>query len=167
MTDSLSYDITAWSLPLVYGVQGYAVKNALNVKTKTSLETASKEIPKSVYAFYVPWNNRISAEIVGQLHQKDIKVRYAMKQAIFGDLTIEPGGIVIAKGDNPKVTDFENTVGEIVKKKSDFATISTDFSKNAKDLGGENFPLMKVPKVLLISGEGVTSTEFRRCLVLF
>lgn len=160
MTDSLSYDITAWSLPLAYGVQGYAVKNALNIKTKNSIETTSKEIPKNVYAFYVPWNNRISAEIVGELHKKDIKVRYAMKQAIFGEATIEPGGIVITKGDNPKITDFENLVGEIVKKKNDFTTISTGFSKNAKDLGGENFPLMKAPKVLLLSGEGVTSTEF-------
>ena len=160
MTDSLSYDITAWNLPLAYGVQGYAVKNALNLKTKTSIETASKSIPKTVYAFYIPWNNRTSAEVLAQLQQKDIKVRYAMKQAIFGDVTIEPGGLMVAKGDNPKIANFENTVGEIVKKKSDFATIETGFSKNAKDLGGENFPLMKAPKVLLLSGNGVTSTEF-------
>ena len=38
--------------------------------------------------------------------------------------------------------------------------LATGFSKNAKDLGGENFPLMKAPKVLLLSGNGVTSTEF-------
>jgi hypothetical protein len=67
---------------------------------------------------------------------------------------------MIARGDNPKIADFENTVAEIVKKKNDFATIATGFSKNAKDLGGENFPLMKAPKVLLLSGNGVTSTEF-------
>jgi hypothetical protein len=46
MTDSLSYDITAWNLPLAYGVQGYAVKNALNLKTKNVAETASKSIQK-------------------------------------------------------------------------------------------------------------------------
>ena len=73
MTDSLSYDITAWSLPLAYGLQGYAVKKCFKYKTKNSIETTSKEIPKNVYAFYVPWNNRISAEIVGELHKKTLK----------------------------------------------------------------------------------------------
>jgi hypothetical protein len=29
----LSYDITAWALPLAYGVEGYALKNIYN-KTK-------------------------------------------------------------------------------------------------------------------------------------
>ena len=138
----------------------YAPNFAYVLKWSNSEKSASKSIPKTVYAFYVPWNNRTSAEILAQLHQKDIKVRYAMKQAVFGDVTIEPGGLMIARGDNPKIADFENLVGEIVKKKNDFTTISTGFSKNAKDLGGENFPLMKAPKVLLLSGNGVTSTEF-------
>jgi hypothetical protein len=51
-------------------------------------------------------------------------------------------------------------VSEIVKIKSDFNFIATGFSSNSKDLGGENFVLLKAPKVLLLSGKGVGSTEF-------
>lgn len=160
LNDSLSYDITAWTIPLAYGVEGYAVKNSVNIKTKATIETIAKKIPESVYAFHIPWNNRTSAIVLSQLHQADIKVRSAMKKAIFGDITIQPGGLIVSKGDNPKVVDFEKKVSDIIKIKSDFNCITTGFSTNSKDLGGENFNLLKAPKVLLLSGKGVSSTEF-------
>jgi len=160
LNDSLSYDITAWALPLAYGVEGYAVKNSVTIKTKATIEIAPKNIPAAVYAFHIPWNNRTSAQVVSLLHQGGIKVRSAMKKAIFGDIIIEPGGLIVSKADNPKVVDFEKTVSEIVKIKSDFNCIATGFSTNSKDLGGENFTLLKAPKIVLLSGKGVNSTEF-------
>lgn len=160
LNDSLSYDITAWALPLAYGVESYAVKNSLDIKTKATLEVKEKKIPESVYAFHIPWNNRTSVQVVSQLHQAGIKVRSAMKKAVFGDITVEPGGLIVSKADNPKVVDFEKTVNEIIKIKSDYNFIATGYSNNSKDLGGENFILLKAPKVLLLSGKGVSSTEF-------
>ena len=160
LNDSLSYDITAWALPLAYGVESYAVKNSLNIKTKTTIEVLEKKIPSSVYAFHIPWNNRTSAQVISQLHQAGIKVRSAMKKAIFGDIIIESGGLIVSKADNPKVVDFEKTVSDIIKIKSDYNYIATGYSTNSKDLGGENFILLKAPKVLLLSGKGVSSTEF-------
>lgn len=38
LNDSLSYDITAWDLPLAYGVDGYALKNSLSIATKPTIE---------------------------------------------------------------------------------------------------------------------------------
>ena len=160
LNDSLSYDITSWALPLAYGVEGYALKNSLAIKTKASIEVQEKGIPQNVYAFHIPWNNRISAQVLSLLHQNNIKVRSAMKKAIFGDVIMEPGGLIVTKADNPKVVDFEKTIGEMVKIKTDYNYIATGFSSNSKDVGGENFNLLKAPKVVLLSGKGVGSTEF-------
>ena len=160
LNDSLSYDITAWALPLAYGVEGYALKNSLAFKTKLAIETNEKTIPQNVYAFHIPWNNRISAQVLSLLHQNNIKVRSAMKKAVFGELTIEPGSLLVTKGDNPKIVDFEKTITEIIKIKTDYSYVTTGFSSNAKDVGGENFNLLKAPKIILLSGEGVSSTEF-------
>lgn len=160
LNDSLSYDITAWALPLAYGVEAYALKNKINIKTKPAIEVTTASIPTAVYAFHIPWNNRTSAQVVAQLHQKGIKVRSAVKQAVFGSTTVEPGGLIVSKADNSKWVDFEKVVGEIVKKKTDFSTISSGFSKNARDLGGENFPLLTAPKILVLSGRGVSATDF-------
>jgi hypothetical protein len=160
LNDSLSYDITAWTIPLAFGVEGYAVKNSLNIKTKPSIEVVEKKIPESVYAFYIPWNNRTSAQVLSLLHQAEIKVRSAIKKATFGDITVEPGGIIVSKADNPKIVDFENKVSSLIKIKSDYNCIATGYSTNSKDMGGENFVILKAPKVLLLSGKGVSSTEF-------
>jgi len=160
LNDSLSYDITAWAIPLAYGVEAYAVKNNIKIKTKPTIEVAVIKVPETVYAFHIPWNNRTSAQVVSALHQAGLKVRSAMKKAVFGDITIAPGGLIVSKADNPKIVDFEKTVSEIVKIKKDYNFISTGFSANSKDLGGENFELLKAPKILLLSGKGVNSTEF-------
>ena len=160
LNDSLSYDITAWALPLAYGVEGYAVKNSLGFKTKATIELTEKTVPQKVYAFHIPWNNRISAQVLSVLHQNDIKVRSAMNKAIFGDVTVEPGGLLVTKADNPKVADFEKTISDLIKIKTDYNYINTGFSSNAKDVGSENFNLLKAPKVVLLSGKGVSSTEF-------
>ena len=160
LNDSLSYDITAWVLPLAYGVEGYALKNSLGFKTKASIEVTEKTVPQKVYAFHIPWNNRISAQVLSVLHQNDIKVRSAMNKAIFGDVTVEPGGLLVTKTDNPKVVDFEKTISDLIKIKTDYNYINTGFSSNAKDVGSENFVLLKAPKVVLLSGKGVSSTEF-------
>ncbi|RTZ04927.1 hypothetical protein EKL98_08280 [Flavobacterium bomense] len=160
LNDSLSYDITSWALPLAYGVEGYALKNSLDIKTKATIEVKEKIVPKNAYAFHIPWNNRISAQVLSLLHQNNIKVRSAMKKAIFGDVIVEPGGLLVTKADNPKVVDFEKTISELVKIKTDYNYILTGFSSNSKDVGGENFNLLKAPKVVLLSGKGVGSTEF-------
>lgn len=160
LNDSLSYDITAWALPLAYGVEGYALKNSLGFKTKETIEVNEKTVPQKVYAFYIPWNNRISAQVLSLLHQNNIKVRSAMNKAIFGDVTVEPGGLLVTKADNPNVVDFEKTISDLVKIKTDYNYINTGFSSNAKDVGSENFNLLKAPKVVLLSGKGVSSTEF-------
>ena len=160
LNDSLSYDITAWALPLAYGVEGYALKNSLGFKTKASIEVTEKTVPQKVYAFHIPWNNRISAQVLSVLHQNNIKVRSAMNKAIFGDVTVEPGGLLVTKADNPKVVDFEKTISDLIKIKTDYNYINTGFSSNAKDVGSENFNLLKAPKVVLLSGKGVGSTEF-------
>ena len=86
LNDSLSYDITAWALPLAYGVDGYALKNSIAIKTKAAIEAPEKVIPRNVYAFHIPWNNRVSAQVLSLLHQNNIKVRSAMKKAVFGEV---------------------------------------------------------------------------------
>jgi hypothetical protein len=160
LNDSLSYDITAWALPLAYGVEGYALKNSLAFKTKAAIEIKEKVIPQTVYAFHIPWNNRISAQVLSLLHQNNIKVRSAVKQAVFGEIIIEPGGLLVTKADNPKIIDFENKISQLVKAKSDYNYLESGFSSNARDAGGENFILLKAPKILLLSGKGISSTDF-------
>jgi hypothetical protein len=57
------------ALPLAYGVEGYALKNSIAIKTKATIAIQEKTIPQNVYAFHIPWNNRVSAQVLSLLHQ--------------------------------------------------------------------------------------------------
>jgi hypothetical protein len=43
-----------------------------------------------------------------------------MKQAIFDNVVVEPGGLIVSKADNLKIPDFEKTVSEIIMIKKRF-----------------------------------------------
>lgn len=160
LSDSLSYDITAWALPHAFGIESYALKNALQIKSKTEILASNKVVSAKAFAFHIPWNNRISAKTLANLLKHNINVRSARKVSVFGETTIALGDLIVMKSDNSQVADFEKIILELVAEKSDYAVIESGFSKNGGDLGGEFFPLLKAPKVLLLSGKQVSVTDF-------
>lgn len=160
LSDSLSYDITAWSLTLAYGVKSYALKSNLSVKTKKEISYKGKFEYERVYAYYIPWNGRASAKLLGELHKNKIKVRYARKASLYRGIKVSPGDLVVLKGDNPHLTQFESTMSVMVEAKRDYEVIESGFAINGSDLGGESYPLLEAPKVLLLAGNGVSSTDF-------
>jgi hypothetical protein len=147
-------------LPLAYGVESFAVKGNLPVKTKTKLDVIPSSKIANAYAYYIPWNNRSSARVLSLLHQENIKVRSARKEVYFGDLKIERGGLIVTKGDNSKVQNFEETIQNLIQEKYDYVALESGFASNGGDLGGENYPLLKAPKVLVLGGSGVSNIDF-------
>lgn len=160
LSDSLSYDITAWALPYAYGAESYALKNIPDINTKQELSYKGKLEYERVYAYYVPWNGRESVQVLASLHKNKVKVRSARKQSLFTGIAIKPGDLIILKSDNKQLADFEGTMGVLLIDKPDYEVIESGFAVKGADLGGEYYPLLKAPKVLLLSGEDVSATDF-------
>ncbi len=160
LTDSLSYDITAWALPHAYGIQSYALKKDVEVKLKKQVNGKGKLEYQRAYAYYVPWNGRMSAYVLAQLHKNNIQVRSARKASLFTGIKINPGDLIILKGDNPKLKDFETVMDIMLMEKCDYEVIESGYAVNGSDLGGEFYQLLTAPKVLLLSGSGVSATDF-------
>ncbi|WP_277017125.1 M14 family metallopeptidase [Flavobacterium lindanitolerans] len=160
LSDSLTYDITAWALPHAFGIESYALKNALVIKTRESKISNTKVLPETAYAFYIPWNNRTSAKIAASLLKKNVKVRYSKKNSAFGDIKLNMGDLIVLKSDNTKLPEFEKTMAGLLAEKNDYSVIKSGFSTGGTDLGGENFQLLKAPKILLLSGKNVSPTDF-------
>ncbi|AWH85480.1 hypothetical protein HYN59_10280 [Flavobacterium album] len=160
LTDSLSYDITAWALPHAYGVESYALKKDLAIKTKAEVSRKGKFEYERVYAYYVPWNGRASAKVLSLLFKNNIKVRSSRKASAFRGIKVSPGDLVILKGDNPQINNFKETMNALLDEKPDYEVIESGFSLSGADLGGESYPLLEAPKVLLLSGNSVSPTDF-------
>jgi hypothetical protein len=160
LSDSLSYDITAWVLPLAHGLESYALKKELTVKTKKDIKYKGKFEYERVYAYYIPWNGRASARLLAELHRNKIKVRSAHKASLYRGIKVSLGDLIVLKGDNPQLNQFESTMSVMLESKSDYEVIESGFSLSGADLGGESYPLLQEPKVLLLSGKEINSTDF-------
>lgn len=160
LSDSLSYDITAWALPLAYGKESYALKSELSVKTKKEVSRKGKLEYDRAYAYYIPWGNRESVKALALLHKNQVKVRLARKPSSYPGIKIKRGDLIILKNDNSNIPSFESTMDVLLADLDDFEVLESGFSVQGADLGGEYYPLLKAPKVMLFAGEDVSVTDF-------
>ena len=163
LSDSITYDITAWSLPHAYGVQAYALDNYTSTKalenTVQKKESCfdSMDASNPSYAYVIPWNSVTSAQQLSQMYQKGIKVRIADKDIEFTEGKVKRGSIVVIRGDNNFVSDLPTTLAKIVESCNGCFCIASGFSKSGGDIGGSSFSRLEQPKALLLSGRGTSA----------
>ncbi len=161
LTDSLTYDISAWSLPLAHGVETFGFKNDLALKTKNTFESPTKPtINNAFYAIKVSWGAVGSVAVLSKLHQADIKVRLSYQPSVFGDIQINRGDLIVTKADNAHHANIASKLQEILSDFQYYEVIKTGFSAKSRDLGGEHFGLLTKPKILLVGGQGVSGVDF-------
>lgn len=163
--DSLTYDITAWSLPYVYGVQAFATTERLNPSGNAHdlLETMQiMGFPSNIYAYLFKWNSFEDARFLAALHQHGIRTRIASKPLNLEGGQFAPGSIVVTINGNQQFG--EELDGIIRRLSSEYnripVAISSGFARSGVDLGSESVAFAKAPSVLTFSGDGVSSLAF-------
>ncbi|HEY0895211.1 MAG TPA: M14 family metallopeptidase, partial [Sphingobacteriaceae bacterium] len=78
VTDSNTYDITAWALPYAYGLQAYATSQDIRPGSKESpaAEAAGAAVANAV-AYIADWNSVSDVRFLGALLKDNIRVRYS------------------------------------------------------------------------------------------
>lgn len=167
--DSVTYDITGWSVPLAYGLDAYASVKRIGIKTErgtaADYEAFTDPFEKldlsAAYAYVVPWEDLRSASFLGDLVSSGVNARTATGKFRFGEQTFGPGSIVINKGDNRKTKDFTGTVRRLVNKhKVDVKVLNTGFSTSGGDLGSSVYTLQRAPRIAVLAGENVNPNQF-------
>ncbi len=165
--DSVTYDITAWSVPLAYGLETYASTDRLELATEP-YEMAAYSNPlagtdlETAYAIALPWEGMNSVRYLAALLKAGIQVRTSGAAFTFGDRAFPAGTMVINRGDNRVTPDYAAKLRRLTAEfEADVSVLETGFSASVGgDLGGSNFDLVSPPKVATLSGEGVSSTAF-------
>jgi len=106
LSDSVTYDITAWSLPYVYGLNAYLTEKEVE-KLDYEISTKYNSIDKNAIAYASVWNEIDDAKFLSSLLINNIKVRYNKKDIQTGDLFLSKGSMIIYKGDQI-IEDFED-----------------------------------------------------------
>lgn len=156
LVDSATYDITAWSLPYVFGLDAYASKNRLEYGQADDRKFVFSSLPDA-YGYVLPWQGVRSATALSSLLQQGVRVRFSETAFESGGKKFEKGSLILLKHGNEK---FGNKLHEVLTKvvnenKVEANTVSTGMVDKGFDFGSEKVKVIKAPKVAVLAGEGV------------
>ncbi|MDC6367081.1 MULTISPECIES: M14 family metallopeptidase [Flavobacteriaceae] len=163
LSDSLTYDITAWSLPYAYGLEAIASSSSVasNKTTGSDTTTSTEEISTKNYAHITDWNSLKDARFLAELLREDIRVRTTHHPFSINGKSFKRGSLIITKGDNQNKTDFIEVLKKIADKyQKNIIGSSTGFVDSGKDFGSGYVQMINKPKVAVLSGKPTSTLRF-------
>lgn len=163
LSDSITYDITAWSVPYMLGLKAFASTELIPGKQAEEKENQEeKELPQNPYAYLLEWNSLEDVKFLTRLLKEGVKVRFAEEPFTTQNKQFAPGTLIITRRGNEHLgEEFDFFVREAALEwdRRLFAA-STGFVAKGKDFGSRSVRFMKSPKVAVLAGEGVSSLGF-------
>jgi len=162
LSEPLTYDITAWSIPYAYGLECVASTTLVNANgSNPMMKEVNQVAPSAIAGYIVPWNSMADAVFLSDLLQQDIRVRFSEKDLSFNGKKFKKGSLVITKSDNRKNDEFMATVTKIANKNSrSLYTTNTSFSDNGFDFGSSNIKMVPKNRVAILKGSGTSSLSY-------
>ena len=160
LTDSLTYDITAWSLPYAHGLD--AIASTTKISSKKAVESSkSLQALSDAYGYVSKWNSLKDAKFLAAVLQQNFRVRFTEKPFTSSGHEFAPGSLIITKGDNQHIQNFLETLNTLAQNHSQPLTaITTGFSQTKPDIGSPDIKLINKQKIAVLSGEGTSSLSY-------
>jgi hypothetical protein len=157
-TDSLFYDISAWTLPLAFNLD-YSELNSLSAAVD---EQGAPSMPpgkvshQSQYAYLFEWHNYYSPKAMDMILGKGVRVKVGKEKFSLGGRNYDYGTILIPVANQvmgpSELYNFLQTVAS--DSHVDIFAADTGITKGI-DLGSRNFETVQEQKVALLVGEKI------------
>jgi len=165
--DSIFYDITAWTMPLAFGLP-YKELTAFNPGAKVeTLNSPKGEVvgKRSSYAYLLEWDELYAPAAVNELMNAGVLVKVATNkfqiQVSDANKNFDYGTIMISvknqKDDAETLAIKINAVAEKYRLK--FYAVTTGNVSEGSDLGSARFAAVTKPSIAMIVGPGVNATD--------
>jgi hypothetical protein len=170
--DSLFYDITAWTMPLAFGMP-YAELNATKFSSSllgTKVETITNPKgqllgEKSDYAYLFEWDELLAPKALYELQEAGVLVKVATnkfeietsngaRKFDYGTISIP---VKLQRTDSDKLYELVKATAE--KNGLTFYSVKTGNTISGSDLGSSKMPVVTKPSVAMLVGTGVNATD--------
>lgn len=156
--DSLFYDISSWTFPLAFNLdysEG-AFKNVAGPEVTELSKQTGKKPTLSNYAYLMEWHDYYAPKALYIMLKKGLRVKVGMKKFAIDGKDYDYGTILIPV-QNQKLNPNEiyKVMNEIIDETQiTISSVSTGLTLGI-DLGSNNFRNVDLPKVALLTGEGI------------
>ncbi|MDG1276195.1 MAG: M14 family metallopeptidase [Algoriphagus sp.] len=162
LNDSITYDITSWSMPYAYNVEAFALETRMDPAGAYEKPAFTTNVAgKTPVAYIAGWHGTRDAAFLAALLNQGIRVKYPEYAFKTEGKSFPAGTLLITKGGNEYVADFDKKVTETANKFGiTLATTMTGYMEEGKDFGSPNIRVIQAPKVALVGGQGTNSLGF-------
>ena len=161
LTDSLTYDITAWSLPSAYGLEAISTKSSVPTLTATIAPEFENVISPQAAAYITEWNSMKDARFLTALLDAGIRVRFTETALENSGKRFSPGSLIITRSDNRKIEKFDELVTSLANIAGrELTAATTGFSTSGPDLGSSQVKVINAPRIGILRGEGTSSLNY-------
>jgi hypothetical protein len=163
LTDTTFYDVSAWSLPVAYGVPTYwsASHPAVAAEAVDSVVPVKGRVEggKAQYAYLLRWNSNSAGAALAWLLQHDCRAHVAMKGFRVNGQVYDRGTIILPVSSNgsdihDKVQEAAATFGV------DIQAARSGFTESGINLGSDRAVRLKKPKIIVATGPPVGTEPF-------
>ena len=169
LSDSLTYDITSWSLPYLFGIEAILVDGNVGSTSPATSASAAADQSGSVtgnatqpYAYLAGLRSVQDQRFLAALLVRGIRVRMVHDELQLDGRDFPRGTVVITRADNLRLGErFDAVVREEVDKHSRAVhATATGFASAGPDLGSGKVSPVPAPRILLLTGSNVSSSSF-------
>ncbi len=162
LNDSLTYDITAWSLPYARGLDAYALETRMGMDTYKKVVTKKDTLQiEKPYAYITKWNSIQDVAFLSHVLKKKVKVRFSTQDFSIEGKRYSAGSLIMTRAGNDKLKNFDSIVKSAAKKHHrDVVPVKTGLVTSGSDFGSSKVSYLKPPKIAVLSGPNMSSLNF-------
>ena len=158
LTDSVTYDITAWSLPYVYGLPAIASQSKISNLNPYQLEKINNTTGSN-FGYAIKWDGFTSAKLLAALLRNKITVKVSDQSFKIGSEDFPKGSILVMKNGNKQINTEKILKEEADRLQVKTYAIASGIVEGGKDLGSSDVKTIKAPKIMMMAGEGIRATN--------
>jgi len=155
LVDSVTYDITSWSIPYVFGVDAIASMEPFTKRTAYPTDSI-KNKPSTSYGYAIKWEGFSSAQFVAELLQSKMQLKTCEEPFTANNVEFPRGSVIILSHANAKVPEFLRKLTSVADKyQVHLHALTSGIVEKGKDFGSSKVRSLKAPKIIMFAGEGL------------
>jgi hypothetical protein len=155
--DERFFDVTAWSLPIAFGLEARLLPGGgpLAGATAPSMPAEAASPKGGRFGWLLPGDDSASRRCAATLAASSIRVSVTTKEARAASGPIPAGSFLIAREENREVRDLDVVVARAVAAaKARPRPLESAATLSGPSLGSSSLLKLKAPRVALLSGDG-------------
>ena len=172
-TDSLFYDISAWTLPMAFGLECKAIDGAAFTPNLMGKEATDMAFPmgeivgnKSDYGYVFPFDDYYAPHLLNALLKEDLLVKVMTAPSKIqtnteGGYDCDYGTIFLPVQNQSKSSDAIFTILQNAVKKTGvkIQALKTGLANDGADMGGPTAVTLRKPNVAMLVGDGIVNND--------